>query len=136
MFLFNCDNRCRCTAVAVIVGAIAGVVAAFLQITAVITVTPVFLLVALGAAALLLGLLVAVSAAFRNCERCSSLCRIVNTLLVGILGTILFAVILLATGIVATSILSAILVGLVVFFGVLTLVDTACLVRCLFSCGS
>ena len=54
---------------------------------------------------------------------------ILNTLLAGVLG-----VILLAVGIVATSILSAILVGVLLFFFSLTLTSTACLVRSLADC--
>ena len=46
--LINC--KCNCTLFAIIAAAIIGIVAAFAQIAAVITVTPVFLWVALGIA--------------------------------------------------------------------------------------
>lgn len=55
MPLCNCSCRCSCTAVALIVSAILGVLAAFLQITGVITVTTAFLWVALGIAVVYLG---------------------------------------------------------------------------------
>lgn len=104
-------------------------VTAFLQITDVITVVPVFLWVVFGIAVAYLGILVVSSALARRTERCDCLCSELNTLLAGILGSVLFAVVLLAVGIVATSILSAILVGLLLFFFTLTLTGTACLVR-------
>lgn len=43
MNCINCNFKCSCTAIAWIVSAIIGVIAAFLQITAIITVAPVFL---------------------------------------------------------------------------------------------
>lgn len=62
------------------------------------------------------------------------MCTILNALLAGLLGTIFFALVLLAVGIVATSILSALLVGLLLLFFSLALTNTACLVRCLTDC--
>ena len=124
MSIFGCNCRCSCTAAAAIVSAILGVLAAFFQITAVITVTPVFALVALGIAVVYLGVLVVTTALARRGEPCRCLCNILNTVLTGILGTILFA----------TSVLTAILVGLLVFFFALTLTGSACLVRCLADC--
>jgi uncharacterized membrane protein (DUF485 family) len=50
-------------------------------------------------------------------------------LLIAILGTVQFSVVLLAVGIVATSVLSAILVGILLFFLTLTLTAAACYVR-------
>ena len=113
-----------------------GVVTAFLQITAVITLTPVFLWVAFGIAVGYLLVLAASSALGGRTERCGCLCVILNTLLAGILFTVLFALILLAVGIVATSVVSAILVGLLLFSFTLMLTSTACLAKCLSDCGS
>ena len=42
MTILNCEYRRDCTNVALIMSFILGIIAAFLQITAVITVTPVF----------------------------------------------------------------------------------------------
>ena len=134
MTLFDCNCKRDCTLFAVIAGIILGVVAAFLQITAVITVTPAFLWVALGIAVVFLGVLLVTTALTHRtpCTACkrSSL----GTVLTGILGTILFAVILLAVGITATSVVSAILVGLLVAFLTLIFTATACLVLCLADC--
>lgn len=135
MTINNCNFKCSCTAAAFIASAIIGVITAFLQITAVITVTPVFLWVVFGIAVGYLGILVASVALARRRELCGSVCRILSTVLAGILGSILLAGILLAVGIIATSTVSAILVGLLLFFFALALTGTACLVKCLADCG-
>lgn len=130
----TCTFKCSCSAAALIAGVILGVLAAFLQITAVITVTPAFLWVAFGIAVVYLAILVAAAAATGTTGRYACRCPVLNTLLLGILGTLLFAVVLLAVGIVATSVISAILVGLLVLFLTLTLAASACFVRCLSNC--
>lgn len=131
MSIFCCENRVSCTTLAVIVSAILGVIAAFLQITAVITVTPAFLWVALGIAIGYLAVLLATT----GCCRATTSCRCNNgaltAVLTGILGTALTSVILLAVTFVATSIIGAILVGLLILFLSLIVTATACLVsRC------
>ena len=132
----NCSCRCRCTVLAAIVSAIIGVLAAFFQITGLITVTPVFLWVAFGIAIVYLGVLVLASDMADRAEQCTCVCSALSGVLLGILGTILFAVILLAFGIVATSVITAILVGLLLFFFSLMLTNTTCLVRHLSDCGN
>lgn len=136
MSMLNCGCKCSCTGAAVIASAIVGVIGAFLQITGVITVAPVFLWVVFGIAVVYLGLLVVTSALAGRGERCVGFCSVLTSVLVGILGSILFAVILLAVGIIATSVVSAILVGLLLFFFALTLTGSACFVRCLTDCES
>ena len=134
MPLCNCKCRCRCTGAALIASAILGVLTAFLQITGVITVTPAFLWVAFGIAVVYLGIQV-VAAAQAGCpERSPCRCTAMNALLAGILGTILLSLILLSVGIVATSVVSAIFVGLLLFFLGLTLISTACYVRTVAGC--
>ena len=130
----NCNCRFSCTLFAVISAAILGVVAAFLQISGTVTVGTAFLWVALGIGVVyLLGLVVASTG--RRCgDFGTCLCRTLNALLAGILGTILFALVLLAVGIVATSVLSAVLVGVLVFFLWLTFASAACYVRCIGDC--
>lgn len=135
MTMCNCNCRCNvgCTVVALIVAAIIGVVTAFLQITGVITVAPVFLAVAFGIAVVYLGVLVATAGRRREVQDC--VCTTLGAVLAGILGTALFSVILLLVGITATSIISALLVGLVAFFLALTLAASACYVRCVADCA-
>lgn len=125
MAIFRCENRESCVGLAVVVSAVLGVIAALLRITAVITVTPAFLWVALGIAIGYLAILLAKAG-------CCPLCRCSNgaltALLVGILGTALVSVILLAITFVATSIVGAILVGLLILFFSQIITATACLV--------
>ena len=70
-----------------------------------------------------------------NCSHQSCSCAALNALLVGILGSILTALVLLGFGIVATSVISAILVGLLLGFLTLTVTASACYVRALTDCG-
>lgn len=130
----NCKCTCRCPLLAVIAGVILGVVTAFLQITGAITVTVAFLWVVFGIAVVYLAVLAATAAWAGRGESSGCLCPVLNTVLVGILGSILFAVILLAVGIVATSVVSAILVAALLFFFTLTVGSTACYVRSLAGC--
>lgn len=129
----NCSCRCKCALAAVIAGVILGVIAAFLQITGTITVTTAFLWVGLGIgvgylAVLLLGM---------GCCRCDVRCQCGNLelTLLGILATILLSVVQLAVGITATSVVSAILTGLLVLGLTLTFGGAACYVRSALGCG-
>lgn len=131
----NCQCRVNCPLITVIAAVIIGVIAAFLQITGVITVTAAFLWVVFGIAIVYLAVLAVTAALIRRAE-VTGCCAVTNTLLVGILGTILFAVVLLAVGVIATSIVSAILVGLLLFFFTLTVGGTACYVRCMTDCAA
>ena len=134
MAMFNCGCRRDCTLLSFVAAVILGVVAAFLQITAVITVGTAFLWVALGIGVVYLGVLVLATALTRRAEGRICVCRALETVLTGILGTILLATILLAVGITATSVVSAILVGLLVAALTLTVAGSACYVRCLADC--
>jgi hypothetical protein len=133
MSFFGCNCKCRCATAAAVVSAVVGVVAAFLQITGTVTVTAAFLWVLFGiAVGYLAVLLVASSLSCAEQRGCG--CTALNEILAGILGTILFAIVLLAVGVVATSVVSAILVGLLVFFFALTVTGTACYIRSLSEC--
>ena len=134
MSFCNCNCRCDCTLAALVVSAILGVIGAFLQITGVITLTPVFLWVALGIAVGLLGLLVLSARCRTEASLCT--CSALNALLAGILGTVLLSAILLAVGITATSVISAILVGLLLFAFALAIGSAACYVRQVSGCGN
>lgn len=134
----NCGCGCRnnCIALAVIASVIIGVIATVLRITAVITVTPAFLWVLLGIAVVyLLALLIAAplirSVGIRGC-----ICTVLPLLLLGILGTVLTAVILLGITFVATSIPGAIITGLLLLFFSLIITSTACLVKCTVGCDN
>ena len=132
--LCSCNCRKDCTLIAVIVSVILGIAAAFLQIAGVFTAAPVFLWVALGIAVVYLAVLLVATALSGRTGRGDCRCRSLSAVLYGILGTVLLAAVLLAVGVVATSVLSAILVGLLVAALSLTLIGTACLIRCLADC--
>ncbi len=132
----NCQCNCRCTLWTIIVAVAVGVLAAFLQITDMITVTPAFLWVLLGIAVVYLAVLVVASALSGEENGCGCLCTLLNTLLVGVLGTILFSVVLLGIGTTAGSVLSAVLVGLLLLSFGLTVGGSACYVKCKSGCGN
>lgn len=134
MSIFGCNCRNRCVLLAIVASIIIGIVAAFLQITGTITVTPVFLVVAFAVAVAALGVLALTTALVRRYAG-SCLCTALQAVLTGILGTVLLSVVLLAVGIVATSVISAILVGLTAGFFALMVTAAACFVRCLADCG-
>lgn len=136
MSIYGCHYQCSCRLFAVLASVIIGVVTAFLQITGTVTATPVFLWVVFGVAVAYLGVLVVAAALSGRGDPTGCVCSALNALLIGILGSVLFALVLLAVGIVATSVLSAILVGITLFFFALMLTGTACLVRYLVNCRS
>ena len=133
MSTFNCENRRDCTAIALVISLIIGIVTAFLQITGVITLTAIFSIVAFGIAVLYLAVTL-IAAALSHGVSCSSACIPTSSLLLGILGTIISAVILLAVGFAATSVIGAIIVGILFFSFSLMISSTACLIRCLTNC--
>ena len=129
-----CNCKIRCPVLAMIVSAIIGVLAAFFQITGVITVSPVFLWVVFGISVVYLAVQVLATVLRRDCEMRRCACASLQTVLAGILGAALISLILLAVGITATSVLSALLVGLLLFFFSLILTGTACYVNCVTDC--
>lgn len=131
MSLFGCDNRHNCIGIAIVASLIVGIVAAFLTITAVISVVPVFLWVVLGIAVAFLALSLYVAPKLQRGNPCGGLSPALTALLVGILGTVLLSAVLLAIPFAATSVIGAITVGLVVAFFSLILTSAACLIKCI-----
>ena len=131
MALFCCNDKCSCTALTVVVSALIGVVTAFLRISAVITVSPLFFQAVIAIAVLLL--VTTLFSAANNTNACKlCLCPALKAQLAGILGSIATALVLLAVAFPATSILGAAIVGLLLFFFSLALSSTACMITCLF----
>ena len=137
MSMFGCNCSCRCSSAiaAIVASVIVGVVAAFLQIAGVITVAPVFLQAAFVIAVAYLGGAAVTTAIACRCRGSNCVCSCLELTLIGALGTILFSLVLLAVGIVATSIVSAILVGILLAFFALLVTGTACYVSNLADCG-
>ena len=127
MAFMNCECNCNCTPLAFIGSLLIGVITAFLQITAVITLTPAFLWVLLGIAVGFLAIGVLTSCCRRENGGCG--CTALSGFLVGALGTALFSVILLGVTFAATSVVGAIFSGLLLFFFAFLLGSAACLIR-------
>lgn len=128
MSFCNCTGRFNCTYAAVVASIAVGVITAFLTIMGVVTLTSAFLWVTLGIATVYLAVaLIATAIAQCHIEHCSAL----PALLFGVLGTVLFSIILLAVTFAATSVVGAIFAGILLFFLFLTFTATACYVRCL-----
>ena len=126
----NCNCRSDCLTFGIAAAIVVGIVTAILRFTAIITVTPVFLWVTLGIAVVYLALLLVTTLATRDetdlpCRKCWTL----TSLLIGLLGTILLSVVLLAIPFAATSALGAVLTGLLLAFFTLFIVSSACLVK-------
>lgn len=136
MSQFSCNCRCRCAAAAIIASLVLGIIGAFLQITSVIAITPMLLWIAFGVAVVYQGVLILGSAIDHSHRDSDCKCTALNTILVGILGTILLSLVLLLIDVAATSVIGAILAGLFVFFFSLIFTATTCLIRSLFDCGS
>ena len=130
------DCSCRnntCTTVALIISIVVGIITAFLRITAAITVTPAFLWTVFGIAVVYLAVVLLASVSVNCCENKTPCCvkSIISVLLGAIIATVFFAILLLAVEFVATSILGAVITGLLLLSFFLTLTETACLVRCI-----
>ena len=136
MSLFGCNNRSNCTAIAIVVSLIVGIITAFLRITAVITLTPAFLWVTLGVAVVYIAGLLLTAALYGRQVFCESLCTPLTASLSGAVGTVLFSIVLLAIEFVATSVIGAIIAGALLFFFSLTVTAAACLVSSLAKCSS
>ncbi len=129
----NCFYRFSCTQVAAVLSVIVGVATALLTVTGTVVVAPVFFLVALSVA--VVGLALLFSGAVFGKLGCSNCGRsAINTILVGIIGSLISGIILLAVGFAATSIIGALLTGLLLAFLTLIFVGLACYVRCAANC--
>ena len=134
MSMFCCDRNNTCVALSVVASLVIGIVTAFLQLTAAITVTPAFLWVVLGVAIVYPAVLLLAVALSRGTCAARCLCPILTALLAGIVGSALLSVVLLAITFPATSVFGAIVVGALLLFFSLIVTATACLVRCLAAC--
>lgn len=131
---YNCGCRINCTGIAVLAAIIIGIITAFLTFSAVIAVTPAFLWVLLGIAVVYLAITLIISPVIRNTGISDCVCGIVPVLLAGILGTILLSIVLLGITFAATSVIGAIITGVLLAFFTLLITTTACLVKCIAGC--
>lgn len=130
-----CTCRRNCMVLALIVSGLIGVVAAFLRITGVITVPTAVLAGAFVLAAVYLATLLVVSSLLRAQFENGCLCPAVQGILAGILVTALTAITLLAVPFAATSVVGALVTGVLAAGASLIFAGTACLVKCLTDCN-
>ena len=120
---YNCTCRGTCLGASFFISLIVGIVTAFLVGTEIITLAPLFLWILAGIALAFLAIFV-LSLLLGRRNTC--LCRALPSILIGILGTILSAVILIAFSL-GASILGAIFSGLLLFFFALLITASVCL---------
>ena len=130
----NCDYHynynCSCTAIAVVAALIIGTVTAILRFAAVITVTPAFFWVTFGIAVLFLALVLSSTLYRKYPNRDCCFCRNRALFTLGVLGTILASLILLAVDFAATSVAGAIITGVLLAFFTLLIVSAVCITKC------
>ncbi len=129
----NCYGRYNCVDIAVFASVIIGIIAGVLTFTAVIAATPAFLWVVFGIAIGYLAVLLLSANRLGASLRCGYTALV--AVLVGILGTLLFALILLAIPFAATSVLGAIFTGLLLGFLTLLITATVCLIKRIVLCN-
>ena len=129
-----CQCKFNCTSLAIIASIIIGVVSAFLTMTGTLTISTPLLWVFFGIATGLLAITILSTHLCQEDEKVNCLCPVLSVLLTGVLGTILFSLILLLIDIAITSVIGAILSGLLFLSFTLTLTTAACLVKCLADC--
>ena len=134
MTFSNCETKFNCTGIAIVASLVLGIIAAFLQITAVIAIPPILLASVIIIALVYLAVTLIAISLTQTSTTCRTLCSVLSVLLFGILGSVLFAAILLIIDVAATSVIGAILVGLLVFSFSLTLLTTDCLIKCIARC--
>lgn len=128
----NCECRRSCIGYATVASIVVGIITCILRYTGIIVFTPAFLWVTLGVAVVYLALDLLTSSILGICKRC--VCERISAQLVGILGTVITSVILLGITFEATSVLGAILAGILLFFFFLMITASACLVKCKLNC--
>lgn len=127
-----CEDRCSCTILAVIISAVVGIVLAFAQMSSGITLSTIYLAVILGIAVIYLAvtLLSVATARYQFRSLCSR--SALDALIIGIIGTIIMAIVSILVGIAAT-VIGAVIVGLLGGFLALMLSATVCVIKFLSS---
>lgn len=128
----TCGCGYNCTFFAVLGSLIIGIVAAILRIMGIVTETSAFLWVTFGIAIVVLILtLITANSGTTVTRRCAG--SKITALLVGILGTVLTSVILLAVNFSAASVIGAVIIGALLTFFTLIITSIACIIKCLTS---
>lgn len=135
MNLCECKNKCECALTAIIASVVIGIVAVFLNFSAIITVTPMLLWIFFAVAILMLTVGLLTAREIRRQENQQCYCSGLTAFLAGILLTVLVSVVLLVVDIAATGLLSSILVGILAGSFALMLTSAVCIIKALFGCA-
>ena len=127
-----CGNDC--TVLSVIASIVIGIVATVLNVTATIALGVPFLWAALGIALFFFAVTL-VGSAISQDENRRCFCPALTTLITGVLGTTLAAVILLLVDLAAAGVVASLIVGGLAGFFTLVLTSVACLIKCLSGCN-
>ena len=136
MSLLNCDCRSNCVAVSVVFSIIVGIVTAFLTFAGSVAVTTTFAAAAIIVAVAYLAVLFIAAALMRDSYSTECTCTALNVLLFNIIATFIVALVLLNFAFAATSIIGAIVTGLLLLFLTGTITASACLIRCITRCNN
>ena len=134
MNICGCRTKCDCTLFAVIASVIAGIVATFLTFSGTLVIPQFVLWILFGVALGFLGLSLVVSPFICKKESGFCLCTSLIAFFAGILGTVLFSLVLVLIDIAAGGILASVITGLLFGLFTLTITSTACIVKNLFDC--
>lgn len=122
-----CSNRNDCLIIAVAASILIGIVTAILSATEIITLTPAFLWALLGVAVVYL-LVTFVASSLRRFDTPYCAKSLITAFIVGILGTILFSVLLLGLPIATASPAGVIFSGLLLASFALIVTSVSCLI--------
>lgn len=129
MSILNCDNRCNCSGFAIIASLIIGIITSFFRLTGTLIETTAFLWVIFGIAVVYLALTLFAAILTGTTSNFRDFCSALTLLLIGLVGTIFVAIVMLAFEFAATSVIGAIALGLLILFFFLSIISAACLVR-------
>ena len=136
MSLLNCNCRSNCVAVSIIFSVVVGIVTAFLTFAGLVAVATPFAVAAAIVAVAYLAVLFVVASLMRDSYSTECTCTALNVLLFNIIATFIVALVLLNFAFAATSIIGAIVTGLLLLFLTGTITASACLIRCITRCNS
>lgn len=132
----NCYCNNGCIALSIIASVIIGIIATVLNVTATIALGVPFLWAVLGISLFFFAVALVGSALLQNCSARSCICAILSALIVGVLGTVLAAVVLLLVDLAAAGVVASLIVGALSGFFTLVLTSVACLIKCITGCDN
>ena len=132
----NCNCYCKtsCAGLSIVAGIIVAVITAMLTFMGTITITPAFTWVTFGISIVYLAVSSLISGMSGSCAVSKCLCLTMPIYFIGIIGTIFTSLILLGITFAATSVVGAIISGLLLGFFTLIILTTVCLIKCNLSC--